>query len=887
MSEKLPKVADDLRAAMRATMFGIGFASIFALPLHANTDLPIPEQTIEILSNYCLDCHDEGEMKGDLNLDFLSINWSLKENRKLWENVHLMANGGHMPPAKERQPSDKERETILAWLDSSLVKHTPIGGTLPRRLNQPEYEATIRDLFDLTDFTLPVGFPRDTEFHGFNNVGEGLVLSPPLMEAYSKVAARIADEIFPQKKPTPKSTKRHAGPEDMVLSFSAATVRGDSLLLASRAETIMRSCTWPSRIEVMASGTYRVTVSTSQFRPISDEPMKLEFRARELTASDRSSTDSFRLLKEIEVSSESPETVTFEADLYEGQTLLLRWSNAEMDHEFNALADQLGAWFERDPRFLAAWQKAVYPKGDLSVKRIVQLRGKNGWEIVTKNLADPNLDMSKATMDTEMTQSLMKVIRSLQGTFQVADAMCHYYFENGPALAVHGLTVEGPLKIVENPKDIRRRETRAQILGERKPGQSDEALARQMLKRFLPKAFRRPVNKQTIDTFLKIAKQHWAKGTSFEDGIHLLLRNILISPRFLYRVVGPNEMDDYDLAARLSYFLTQSPPDAKLRKLAKAGKLSNPDVLRNQARRLMPDSPSHPMIQSFTGQWLDTNLLKGIMPDPKLKFSEADINIAKAEVEWFFTAILNENLPLTDFIDPDFTYSTTEFAKKIYEYEVLNEKPRMDVYRDDGGLKLERLPMQRGGRYGGLLGQSAIMTATANGVDTQPVLRGVWILENILGTPPPPPPQSVPALTPDIRGTTNPKEMLAAHMADGACATCHKQIDPIGFILENFDPVGRWRENWPKIDVPIQSSGTLPDGTIIHDVTDFKAWLVDNINLFSQCLSEKLLTYATGRVPNYAEKKEIETIVLENHKNGNGFQDLFLALITSETFRTK
>ncbi|MGK0241011.1 MAG: hypothetical protein ACI92G_004502, partial [Candidatus Pelagisphaera sp.] len=873
MSEKLPKVAADLRAAMSATMFAIGLASISAFPLHANTDLPIPEQAIEILSDYCLDCHDEGEMKGDLNLDFLSIDWSLEKNRKVWENVHLMANGGHMPPAKEKQPSDEERETILAWLDSSLLEHTPIGGTLPRRLNQAEYEATVRDLFNLTDFTLPVGFPRDTEFHGFNNVGEGLVLSPPLMEAYSKVAARIADEIFPPKKPTPKSTTRHAGPEDMVLSFSAATVRGDALLLASRAEQIMRSCTWPSRIEIMASGTYRVTVSTSQFRPISDEPMKLEFRARELTASDRSFTDTFRLLKEIEVSSESPESVTFEADLYEGQTLLLRWSNAELDHEFNNLADQMEVWFKRDPRFLAAWQKAVYPDGLTPRGKFTYLRGRNGWDVVTENLANPELDMSQAKMDTEMTQQLLKSMRGLGGgTYSTADAMCHYYFENGPALAVHGLTVEGPLKTVENPTDIRRRETRAQMLGERKPGQSDEALARQMLKRFLPKAFRRPVDKQTIDTFLKIAKQHWAKGTSFEDGIHLLLRNILISPRFLYRVVGPNEMDDYDLAARLSYFLTQSPPDAKLRKLAKAGKLSNPDVLRNQARRLMPDSPSHPMIQSFTGQWLDTKLLNDIMPDPKLKFSEGDINIAKAEVEWFFTEILKENLPLTDFIDPDFTYSTVGFAQKIYEYQDPNPKPKMDDYRVDiRGLQLERIPLARGGRYGGLMAQSAIMTATANGVDTQPVLRGVWMLENILGTPPPPPPKSVPALTPDIRGTTNPKEMLAAHMADGACATCHKQIDPIGFMLENFDPVGRWRENWPKIDVPIQSSGTLPDGTVIHDVTDFKAWLVDNIDLFSQCLSEKLLTYATGRVPNYAEKKEIETIVLENHKNGNGF----------------
>jgi hypothetical protein len=179
------------------------------------------------------------------------------------------------------------------------------------------------------------------------------------------------------------------------------------------------------------------------------------------------------------------------------------------------------------------------------------------------------------------------------------------------------------------------------------------------------------------------------------------------------------------------------------------------------------------------------------------------------------------------------------------------------------------------------------MTATANGVDTQPVLRGVWVLENILGLPPPEPPKNVPALTPDTRGSITPRDLLTAHTDDPACYTCHQLIDPIGFVLENFDPVGNWRDAWPKIDVPIDSSGVLPDGTTIADVTELKAWVVDNIDLFSRCISEKLLTYATGRVPNYAERKEIEQIVAANHADGGGFQDLVLALVTSETFRTK
>lgn len=863
------------------------FAS--TLSLHANTDLPIPDRPAEILSDYCLDCHDEIEQKGDINLDFLSIDWSLEKNRELWEKAHYMAKEGLMPPAKKRQPSEAERQAVLDWLDASLLEHTPIGGTLPRRLNQAEYETTIRALFDMPEFELPVGFPRDTEFHGFNNVGEGLVLSPPLMEAYRDVAAKIADELFPPAKASPVSSIRHAGPEDMVLSFSAATVRGDSLLLASRAEQIMRSCTWPSRIEIMASGTYRITVNASQFRPVSNEPMNLEFRARELTASDRSFTEVFRLLEEIDITSETPDSITFEADLYEGQTLLLRWSNAELDHEFNNLADQMEAWFERDPRFLAAWQKAVYTVGDISKPKFTYLRGRNGWDVVTKNLSNPELDMSQARMDTEMTQDLLKRMRSLSGgTYSTADALCHYYFENGPALAIHGLTVEGPLKSVDDPTDIRRKELRSRLLGERQPGQSDDAYARQLLKRILPQAFRRPVDDQTIDTYMTIARRHWDSGGGFEDGIHLLVRNILISPRFLYRVVGPHEMDDFDLATRLSYFLTQGPPDARLIELAKNGVLSNPKNLRKEALRLMPSRPDDVMIQSFTSQWLDTSLLPEIMPDPVFRFSDNEIKIARAEAEWFFAAMLKENRPLTDFIDPDFTYTTLTFAEDNYQYEALEKRVKMDDYRVDvRSLELERLPMQRGGRFGGILGQSATMIATANGVDTQPVLRGVWVLENILGMPPPPPPKNVPALTPDTRGATTPRELLAAHTSEESCASCHTRIDPIGFVLENFDPVGNWRDEWPKSGVRIDSSGTLPDGTEINDITDLKSWIVENITLFSQCLSEKLMTYATGRVPNYAERKEIETIVQENHQNGEGFQDLVLALVASETFRTK
>ena len=863
----------------------------------------IPGPVLDIISNNCLECHDSDSEKGEVNLDDTSIDWSNIQSMDTWLRALDAIDGGLMPPPDKQQPSKKERETVVTFLDEKLMEHTPIGGTLPRRLNQPEYEASIRDLVQLPKFKLPLGFPKDTEYHGFDNVGEGLVLSPSHLHAYTKVAGAVADQIFPQERAAPKSKKWEAGPEDLVLSFSAATVHGNALRLVSRSTNIMRSCTWPSRIEMNRSGTYQISIDASQFlsekgHPF-EEPMLLEVYARAVSANDRSQVKNFRLLKEIQVETEAPKTTLFEADLYEGETLLFHWANAEMTHAHAELSAQLKAWFETDKRFLAAWQKAVFREGDIRRPQTTSLRGRNGWDIISKHWADPKLDLSEATMDSKMTQRLLQIADSNQGTFNLADALCHFYHNHGPALELHHLSIEGPLKLVDSLEDKVREKLQQRITGVRKEGQSQEDFTREMLKAFLPRAFRKPVSEETVTSYLDIATRHWDAGHSLDEGLHLLLRNILISPRFLYRCLDANKMDDFDLATRLSYFLAQRPPDATLRDLAQRTRLSptipaGPNderkeywVLRREAERLISSRVSAPFIQSFVGQWLDTNTLSGIMPDPKFNFDEGDTAMARKETERFFTEILSKNLPMTDFIDPDFTYSSVSFLQRNYGFTPPFAKKK-DVKLDSKAkATFRRMEIERGGRYGGLLGQAAILMATANGVDTQPVIRGVWVLENILGTPPPPPPKNVPALTPDTQGATTPRELLTAHTKDAACAGCHQRIDPIGFVLENYDPVGRWRTEWPESKAMIDSSGVLPDGTIIKDAIEFKAWLVENIDLFSECLAEKLMIYATGRVPNYAEKREIEEIVERNHENGNGFRDLLLALIESETFRTK
>ncbi len=857
----------------------------------ADGPVAMPVGVRRVLADRCSGCHSGSEAEGGVRLDVTQVDWDAPGAVTLWSRVMEAVERRRMPPADETPLTTAERDSLRDGLDPPLLARIPCGGTPPRRLGRAEYEATIRRLLRLPDYHLPPGFPPDTERHGFDNLAEGLVLSPAHLEAYAAAAHEVADEIFPPPRPLPKRVRLEAGPRDLALSFSAATIHGDALRLVSRSETIMRSCTWPSRIEIKDSGTYMVAVTASQFLSPAghgfEGPMKLEVYARPVAATDRSSVSSFRLLRTIDVDDAEPRSTSFAADLYEGETVLFRWANAEMTHEYEELADQMEAWFRDDPRFLAAWQRAVFPAGVGKGPQAGRLRGRNGWDIVSKHWADPALDMSEATMDSPTTKKLLAIWRSMTSTTALADGLCHFYHDRGPALELHGVVIEGPVKLVESPRDRARAVARQAVLGPQPAGGAAVETVRAMLTSFLPQAFRRPVDDATLADFESIAMRHLDAGHSLDQAMHLLLRSSLVSPRFLYRCIEPvgpeGGLDQFDLAARLSYFLSQGPPDEKLVDLATRGRLGESWVLRREAQRLMPLKPTDPLIRSFVGQWLDTRLLPGIMPDPKFRFDDEATAVARRETEAFVSEILARNLPMETFVDPDFTFSTIDFCRRNYGFT-----PAAEAALSAAEIKrFQRLPIDRGGRYGGLLGQSAILMATANGVDTQPVIRGVWVLENLLGMPPPPPPKNVPALTPDTRGARTPRDLLAAHTREANCAVCHARIDPIGFVLENYDPVGRWRTTWPGTEAEIDASGRLPDGTVVRGPAEFKAWLVANIDLFSQCLAEKLLTYATGRVPNYAERHEIGRIVRANREAGAGFQDLVLDLIDSRTFRAR
>ena len=353
--------------------------------------------------------------------------------------------------------------------------------------------------------------------------------------------------------------------------------------------------------------------------------------------------------------------------------------------------------------------------------------------------------------------------------------------------------------------------------------------------------------------------------------------SILCSPQFLYLKEKPGLLDDFAIASRLSYFLWSSMPDAKLFELARAGKLHEPSELDRQIERMLKDPKAAAFIRHFTSAWLRLDKL-GKMPP-----SGGDYQFYKnlkvepmllKQVTTYFEDILTTNGRIAQFIDSDYTYMNQVLGKWIYRRE------------DIRGARLRKVKLNDP-RRGGIFTQPGIMTATANGVDTSPVIRGTWVLENVLGTPPQPPPPDIEPLPTDTRDAVTIRERLDLHRRNESCASCHAKIDPMGFAFENFDVVGRWRDRYRGVNEPIDTTSITTTGREIADIVDFKKMLKEREPRIVQCLTEKMLTYATGRRLEATDRGEINRIIRDLGKNQNRLRDLVHLVVKSDLFLNK
>ncbi len=458
-----------------------------------------------------------------------------------------------------------------------------------------------------------------------------------------------------------------------------------------------------------------------------------------------------------------------------------------------------------------------------------------------------------------------------------------------PGVALHSMVIErilstedidrthrylfGDLNIVLDPKSNQLR------LASDDPGKD---VARQ-IKRFASRAFRRPVSEDELRPFLDWASTSIREDEDPIETLRASYRALLCSPRFMYFVEPAGQLDDYAIATRLSYMLCGSMPDWALTQLARDGKLRDPNVLDAEVDRLLGGFHGANFVRDFSDQWLDMADIDFTEPDPKL-YHDFDIVVQNAMIEethQYLLHLLKNDAPAKSLIKSNFTYLNSRLAR---------------YYDIDGveGDELRKVVLTPDSHRGGLLAQGAVLKVTANGTNTSPVLRGVWVSERILGVTIPPPPENVPAIEPDIRGARTIREQLQKHLSDDSCSACHRHIDPPGYALENFDAAGRWRDQYLQVSkgkrsrgLPVDPSFVLADGRAFGDFDEFRDLVCKDIRPVARNFASQLMVYGTGRAIEFADRDDIESIVDRTKVENYGIRSLLKAVVASPTFLSK
>ena len=462
---------------------------------------------------------------------------------------------------------------------------------------------------------------------------------------------------------------------------------------------------------------------------------------------------------------------------------------------------------------------------------------------------------------------------------QPYQAHFNYYRHPRVQPAIYSISIVGPYG-AQSPGDTPSR--RRIFVSHPATPQQEERAASQILSALMKRAYRRPVTASDLRGPMALFEKGRADG--FEAGIEMAVAGILVSPSFLFRLEldpadippqTPYRVTDLELASRLSFFLWSSIPDDELLNVAVAGKLHEPATLDRQVRRMMADARSRALVDNFASQWLHLRNLASITPDMRL-FPDFDDNLRQAfrqETELFFESILREDRSVLDLLRANYTFLNERLAK---HYRIPN------VY----GSQFRRIPLDEASERGGLLRQGSILTVTSYATRTSPVVRGKWILDNLLGVPPPPPLPDVPTLKDNtVDGSLTVRKRLAEHRSNAVCAACHNLMDPIGLSLEKFDAVGRRRS--VEDGVPIDASGGFPDGSTFSDVDGLEAALLRRPELFVSAFTEKLLTYASGRGVEYYDAPSVRAIVRDAKAQDYRISSLVLGIVKSQPFQMR
>ncbi|MEN9652379.1 MAG: hypothetical protein RL303_99 [Verrucomicrobiota bacterium] len=822
------------------------------------------------LDRYCLNCHDDVERKGDRRLDDLpfQIGTDLAIAER-WQEVMHQLQLGEMPPAKKPQPTDEERRALLAWIEGQLTEaHAAArsrgGRVVHRRLSRAEYLHTMQDLFGFAgDFDPTSRFPGDEELEGFRNIGSALRTSRHHLEQYLQAADAVLDHAYDLAEVNGKPAARQwRDNPDAGAGLSRTTQQAFGMGVISAEK---------------ANGPAYIHLSQG-------------LRNREL--------------------------------IYDGKLFLAHLGTAGVPHS---------GWYEIEAEVTAANRHHPYgkdlmlagerayqdPKNYYDESQPMQLGigrqdegmkvGGNSWRLVPPNIVhaielpdgryttvrariwldrgtQPYLSWidgpPKGTRSNFISRKLYKYDSSVPEIEQHVwenlalrgerDQLYQHLYQ-GPEIRLRYWQVTGPLRD-DQPHPVRSL-LFATIAPDEK--QIEPARLQTELQRLASRLFRREVSRDDLAPYVSAVQERLDGKTRYADAARPVFKSLLCSSEFLFLTEPESDaktITSRQLATRLAYFLTAGPPDESLRSLAAQGPLDAASILRETDRLL--DSPrGDRFLRLFTEQWLGLNKL-GTMPPAKETFPAYHIDRlepAMKEETWRFVAeLVRTNRPVTALVDADFTYLNAGLAR-LYELPAV------------GGDRLQRVRLPADSPRRGLLGQASVLTVTANGVETSPVTRGVWLLEKIFGTPPSPPPPDVPPIEPDIRGATTIRQQLEKHRSVPACADCHAKIDPLGYALEAYDPIGRFRRTYPN-GAAIDTTGEYR-GQPINSAADIRAYLGQHPNLLAHNLAHRLLTYALGRPLGFADQPTLRRLQSDWKATGHALRELIHLTATSELMR--
>jgi hypothetical protein len=849
----------------------------------------ISEEVRSFVSVHCFDCHDDATRKGDVSLESLGDSVS-DTSAAGWLRALEQIERGTMPPAKKRQPEAQERHQAVLLLEgavASFAESKPLrDSAVLRRLNRTEYRRTLEDLLhlDLSRRDPTTKFPDDNRSHGFASDGGKLVTSSYLMRHYLTVAKDVVD----------RAVHFEAQPETRTWSLSAPFEKTAQGHRHSEREWYAKTLREPQPYQTLE---YRdSSVPLEELRdgvPVAGWYSIRVLAEAKFRHADMDAKKMFGGTALIDPSQPHRLAMTL--------STLVGVDPANKDAVRDALIGSYGDVVSTDGRAVALWDVPddaptwLECRVWLEAGQFPQFSFQNGP-------SNSNYRITGFVKDNKYTLLDKRQLAAYEEANQGGD-WGHLIFFETPRIRLHKAEVRGPVNEQWPPASHRT------IFGDT---QYASAKAGAVLRAFAGRAWRRPIADEEVEPILKLVqtaeKVATAAGAPAEQAAQSAItqgvRAVLCAPEFLYREERSSKLDGHEIASRLSYFLWSSLPDEKLMARAAAGNLATPETRRKEAERMLADARSDSFVREFLDGWLAMRKLGSMKPQGggfSIYYDDHLEPAMRTESRLFFKRLLQTNGPIADFLDSDYTFVNRALAK-LYGIDWQTAEPslgkpvegltRHDLQPDGAGDSpsqgFARVKLADK-RRGGLLGQASVLTLTANGVDTSPVIRGTWLLENILGAPPSPPPPNVPVVEPDIRGATTLRQRLEKHRENAACAGCHRQIDPPGFALESFDAIGRWRGHYNPVNnkaLPVDPSGVF-NGHEFQDVTGFKTALLQRQPQFARCLVEKLLMHALGRELSAADRPAIRRIVDQAAADGYRLRDLVLLCCASELITRK